>query len=63
MIADVALDREMRCPSCRYRVFTSRAPELVEANRRCPHCEEALRLVPLDYPAFVYPRVTEIRRA
>jgi hypothetical protein len=38
-------DREMRCPACKTRVFTSRAPDLVAAHFGCPRCETELELV------------------
>jgi uncharacterized protein with PIN domain len=39
-------DREMRCYECGARLFTSRAPALVEQAMPCPECGGALELVP-----------------
>ena len=38
-------DREMRC-ECGARLFTSRAPALVDQEMPCPQCGGALELVP-----------------
>jgi hypothetical protein len=40
------LDREMRCRDCGRRLFSSRAPELVEHAMPCPECDGVLELVP-----------------
>ena len=39
-------DRELRCDDCGTRVFTSRAPELAEADFRCPRCLGHVELIP-----------------
>ena len=39
-------DREMRCCECGARLFTSRAPALVDQEMPCPQCGGALELVP-----------------
>jgi hypothetical protein len=39
-------DREMRCPCCSLRMFSSRAPDLVEAGFLCPRCQTTVLLVP-----------------
>jgi len=39
-------DREMRCWECGARLFTSRAPALVDQAMPCPQCGGALELVP-----------------
>lgn len=38
-------DREMRCPACSTRVFSSRAPDLVAQHFRCPRCLTEVELV------------------
>jgi hypothetical protein len=40
------VDREMRCPNCGMRLFTSRAEEFVERQFACPRCRIAMELVP-----------------
>jgi hypothetical protein len=56
------VDRELRCPGCGTRVFTSRAPELAAADFLCPRCRRALRLVPAPEARheFAYPRVRPV---
>jgi DNA-directed RNA polymerase subunit RPC12/RpoP len=38
-------DREMRCPLCTVRMFSSRAAEFVLAGYLCPRCQHPLELV------------------
>jgi hypothetical protein len=40
------VDREMRCRECGSRLFTSRAPELVDHGKPCPECGGELDPVP-----------------
>jgi DNA-directed RNA polymerase subunit RPC12/RpoP len=42
----VDADREMRCPDCGTRLFTSRAEEFVARHFACPRCRTAMELVP-----------------
>jgi len=45
-IGEPGPDREMRCPCCSLRMFSSRAPDLVEAGFCCPRCQTTVLLVP-----------------
>ena len=57
-------DRELRCVSCVFRMFTSRAPELVQDGQSCPVCGADMELgpEPRPMPEFAYPAVIELRR-
>lgn len=39
-------DRELRCTACGNRMFSSRAPSLLEAGFRCVRCFGEVDLVP-----------------
>lgn len=66
-MSETHVDREMYCPSCGLRAFTSLAPELVDQRRQCPRCAVPLTLAALDAPPlpskpYRYPTVVEVHR-
>jgi hypothetical protein len=46
MTAGQQTDREMRCPECATRMFSSRAAQLVDNGFFCPRCQTPMALVP-----------------
>ena len=57
-------DRELHCPACGTRAFSSRAPELLAAGIGCPRCGSSdLELRPEPHEGeYAYPRVLPVTR-